>query len=165
VTETDTGLQYRSRTVVLALGMRGTPRRLGVEGEVPERVAYLLIDAAEIRDRDILVVGGGNAAIEAALDLAEPGLGNRVTVSYKRAVLTSITAENAKRVDEAVAHKLFDLVTASNLIEIHEDNIVLDTAAGRRVINNQMIFAMIGAELPMGFLRGVGIKLARKGGI
>jgi len=54
------------------------------------------------------------------------------------------------------------------LKQIHKsfgDNIVLDGAAGKRVVANQMIFAMIGAELPMGFLRGVGIKLARKGGI
>ena len=68
------GKSYRTRNVVLAIGMRGTPRRLRVDGETPERVAYNLIDAAEYREQKILVVGGGNAAVEAALALSEPEL-------------------------------------------------------------------------------------------
>ena len=157
--------QYRANNVVLAIGMRGTPRRLGVPGETPERVAYNLIDAAEFREQDILVVGGGNAAVEAALALSQPELLNRVSLSIRSPVLKGITPENSSDIDAAAAEDQVEIVASSKMGEIREGIAVLETPEGERELPNDVIFAMIGAELPIGFLRNIGIKLARKGGI
>jgi thioredoxin reductase len=159
------GKTYRTHNVVLAIGMRGTPRRLRVDGETPERVAYNLIDAAEYREQDILVVGGGNAAVEAALALSQPELLNRVTLSHRGTVLAGITPKNSSDVDAAAAEGQLEIVASSQMGEIRATTAVLKTPDGEREIANTMIFALIGAELPIGFLRNVGIKLARKGGI
>ena len=157
--------QYRANNVVLAIGMRGTPRRLGVPGETPERVAYNLIDAAEFREQDILVVGGGNAAVEAALALSQPELLNRVSLSIRSPVLKGITPQNSSDIDAAAAEDQLEIVASSKMGEIRPGIAVLETPEGERELPNDMVFAMIGAELPIGFLRNIGIKLARKGGI
>jgi thioredoxin reductase (NADPH) len=165
VVEVRNGKQYRTRSVVLAIGMRGTPRRLGVAGETSERVAYNLIDAAEFRERDILVVGGGNAAVEAALALSQPELLNRVRLSIRGPVLKGITPQNSSDVDAAAAEGQLEIVGSSKMGEIREQTVTLSTPEGEVELQNDMIFAMIGAELPIGFLKTTGIKLARKGGI
>src|SRR5690606_24618526 len=75
--------RYRARHVVLALGRRGTPRKLEVPGEELPKVMYQLIDAQSYRGLDLLVVGGGDSAIEAAVGLAQQS-GNRVSISYRK---------------------------------------------------------------------------------
>jgi thioredoxin reductase len=159
------GKQYRAQNVVLAIGMRGTPRRLGVEGETPERVAYNLIDAEEYREQNILVVGGGNAAVEAALALSQPELLNTVHLAIRGPVLKGITPQNSSDVDAAAAEGQLEIVPSSSMAEIRERVAVLKTPDGALELPNDRIFALIGAELPIGFLRKIGVKLSRKGGV
>ncbi|MFQ5666486.1 MAG: NAD(P)-binding domain-containing protein [Candidatus Binatia bacterium] len=156
---------YRSRFVVLALGVRGTPRRLGVPGEVPERVAYGLIDAAEFCERRILVVGGGNAACEAALALAAPALLNEVTLSHRGPVLRDVTAQNSQAVDVAAREGQLRVEPDSQFKEIRPTSVLLATPSGPKEIPNDFIFALIGAELPTKLLRAIGVKLVKKGGL
>src|SRR6185369_3032240 len=92
--------RYRAWTVVLALGRRGTPRKLGVPGEELPKVMYGLIDAEAYRNARILVVGGGDSAVEAALGLAHQA-GNRVVLSYRGAEFTRLKARNAQRLSAA----------------------------------------------------------------
>jgi thioredoxin reductase len=164
VTEVTGGTRYRSRFVVLAIGNRGTPRRLGLAGETVERVAYLLIDPADYRERKILVVGGGNSACEAALALAAPELLNEVTLSHRGSVLKGVTPQNAQAVDNAAREGHLTVVADSALKEIREASVMLDTPGGPREVPNAFIFALVGAELPTKFLRTIGIRLRRKGG-
>lgn len=89
--------EYRSRAVVLAMGRAGTPRKLGVKGEELPHVLYRLIEADHYTGQNILVVGGGDSAVEAAMGLAHQA-GNRVTLSYRRGEFSRIKDRNAKRI-------------------------------------------------------------------
>ena len=165
LTKVQSGKVYRSRTIVLAIGVRGTPRRLGVAGEAPERVAYALVDAHEFRERKLLVAGGGNAACEAALALSEPALLNQVTLSHRGPVLKDVTAQNSQAIDAALREGRLAVEPDSAVQEIRAGGVVLKTPSGEKEIPNDLVFAMIGAELPTKFLRAIGVKLVKKGGL
>src|SRR5579864_5732441 len=92
--------RYHSLRVVLATGQRGNPRRLGVPGEDLEQVYHRLYSPKHYKDEDILVVGGGNSAVEAALTLAEQ---NRVTLSYRGTQFSRVFKDNRRKLDSAVA--------------------------------------------------------------
>jgi thioredoxin reductase len=157
--------EYKCRFVVLAIGVRGTPRRLNVPGETPDRVVYSLIDPTEYRSRAILVSGGGNTACEAALALADPELLNQVALAHRGAVLKDVTPQNSQAVDNAAREGRLEVIANSTVGEIAEGRVVLRCPSGDREISNDVIFALIGADLPTKFLRSVGVKLVRKGGV
>ncbi|MBV8452401.1 MAG: NAD(P)-binding domain-containing protein [Deltaproteobacteria bacterium] len=176
VVKTARGISYPSRCVVLAIGVRGNPRHLNLAGEVPERVFYSLIEPDEFTGRKILVVGGGNAGAETLQALAAPQLGNTVTYSFRSPVLTNVTPENADVVIALQKANTITIYPATALTEIRPHSIVLEpvkpagppgeaqTALRRPLeIENDFIFAMIGAELPTAFLRAIGIKMVGKG--
>lgn len=162
---TQSGQEYRCRFVVLAIGVRGTPRRLAVPGETPGRVIYSLIDPGEYRGKSVLVAGGGNAACETALALAEPELLNQVTLAHRGPVLKDVTTQNSQAVDAAAREGRLEVIPNASVGAIHSERVVLQCPSGDRDIPNDVVFAMIGAELPTKFLRAVGVRLARKGGV
>lgn len=165
VARTQSGDELECRFAVFAIGVRGTPRRLGVPGETPDRVLYSLIDPAEYRGKSILVAGGGNAACEAALALAAPELLNQVTLAHRGPVLRDVTAQNSQAVDTAAREGRLEVIANATVGEIQPDRVVLQCPSGNREISNDLVFAMIGAELPTKFLRSIGVRLARKGGL
>jgi dihydropyrimidine dehydrogenase (NAD+) subunit PreT len=118
---------WRARHVCIAVGRRGTPQRLGVPGEDLAKVGYALLDAESYRDRRILVVGGGDSAIEAALALAEQP-GNTVTVSYRRAAFARLKARNEARIDRAVQDGLVQVLLGSTVEAITESAVQLRVA-------------------------------------
>jgi thioredoxin reductase len=146
-----------TRRVVLALGRRGTPRRLNVPGEDLAKVAYKLIDAEAYRNRRVLVVGGGDSAVEAAMGLAHQE-GTQVTLSYRKPELLRIKQRNADRFAEAIAAGRIDFRGSSTVQTIDQDTVVLDGADGPLIIPNDDIFILAGGIPPFGFLRQVGIK-------
>ncbi len=175
---TERGNVYHARAVVLAIGVRGNPRHLGMAGEEPGRVFYNLIDAGEFHQQQILVVGGGNSGSEVVQALARPELGNHVVYSYRSPVLTNISRENAEKVSDLQRAGFVTILPATALKRILPGKVVLERVkraaaadssevetAGPIEIANDVIFAMIGAELPTGFLRKIGVRLIRKGGI
>ena len=98
--------EYRARASVLALGRAGTPRKLGVKGEELPHVLYRLIEADHYTGKNILVVGGGDSAVEAAMGLAHQA-GNKVTLSYRRGEFSRLKDRNAKRIAEYMSsHKV-----------------------------------------------------------
>jgi thioredoxin reductase len=103
-----------ARNVCLVLGRRGTPRKLGVPGEDMSKVAYSLLDAQSYSGRKILVVGGGDSAIEAALGLADQP-GNRVTLAYRQAAFSRLKARNDAHLARAVKEKKLELLMQSNV--------------------------------------------------
>jgi thioredoxin reductase len=174
--KTARGNSYPTRAVVLAIGVRGNPRHLNLPGEVPERVFYSLIDPEEFKGRKILVVGGGNAGAETAQALADPRLGNTVTYSFRSPVLANVTPENADAIVALQKAKTIAIYPATVLAEIRPHSALLEPvkSTGRRTetesasigpieIENDFIFAMIGAELPTAFLRAIGIRMVSKG--
>lgn len=146
--------------VVLAVGRRGTPRRLEVAGEEAEKVAYRLLEPERYEHRHVLVVGGGDSAVEAALSLSEQR-GCRVTLSYRSAQITRPKAENVARLEAAVAAGWVQLELSSTVLEIAADRVRLATSEGERVVPNDHVFVLAGGVLPLAFLHATGIRLKR----
>jgi len=151
-----TAASYSAAGVVLALGRRGTPRKLGVPGEQLSKVMYRLIEAETYQNTDLLVVGGGDSAVEAAIGLAAQGT-NRVTLSYRKGEFSRIKERNSKHLEEAIRRKQISVILSSEIQEIREQNVLLKTPHGNVEIPNEYVFIFAGGELPYEFLRKVGI--------
>jgi thioredoxin reductase len=145
----------RSRFVVLALGRRGTPRKLGVAGEELPKVLYRLVDAESYGGQRVLVVGGGDSAVEAAIGLARA---NEVTLSYRREKLVRIKARNEQRFGALVARKAVRLELSSVVESIEERAVRLRTPAGTRSLANDFVFVFAGGDPPFELLRRAGVR-------
>jgi len=149
--------KYEARSVILALGRRGTPRKLGVPGEESSKVAYKLIDAGSYHHNHILVVGGGDSAIEAAMGLARQD-GNTVTISYRKEKFFRIKARNEKRIKDMLDQKKLRVLYNSQVEEIGEESVVLMTESGRKVIKNEYVFVFAGGVPPFKLLKEIGVR-------
>ena len=154
--------EYFSKTVVLAIGRRGTPRKLGVPGEELSKVSYSLLDPEQHKGHDIIVVGGGDSAVEAAMSLAS--CGNRVSLSYRGEALSRIKPGNKDRLDKSVAEKKVTLLLNSNIKEIRAKDAQIDVAGKLSTMPNDFVYIFAGGELPNEFLRGIGVKVEKKFG-
>lgn len=158
--ETSSGSASASR-VVLALGRRGTPRKLGIPGEELSKVMYKLMDAETYKNRKILVVGGGDSAIEAALGLAHQK-GNEVTISYRKENFFRLKARNETNIDKAISDKLLNVVFNSSPTKIEKDLVTLKTSDTSLKIKNEFVFIFAGGELPFPLLNSIGIEFGKK---
>ncbi|MGZ4815681.1 MAG: NAD(P)-binding domain-containing protein [Terriglobales bacterium] len=149
--------RYAARAVILALGRSGTPRKLGVAGEDLPKVMYRLIEADHYLNKNILVVGGGDSAIEAAMGLANQA-GNRVTLSYRQSTFSRIKERNAQRIEECIRRRKIDVLFNSNVLEVKPASVVLDVNGSRREIPNDYVWVFIGGTPPFDFLRKVGVR-------
>ncbi|MBE0643805.1 MAG: NAD(P)-binding domain-containing protein [Bacteroidetes bacterium] len=149
---------YRARHVILALGRRGTPRKLGVPGEQQSKVMYSLIEADAYTNNHILIVGGGDSAVEAAMGLAHQK-GNKVILSYRKDDFARIKERNAQRIKECMDARLLEVVFNSNPVEIGEKTVTLDVNGQRREIPNDYVWVFAGGIPPNDFLRKAGIQL------
>ncbi len=152
--------EHRARRVVLATGQRGNPRKLGVPGEDREEVYHRLYSPKHYKNEDILVVGGGNSAIEAALTLSEQ---NRVRLCHRDSDFPLAFKDNARKLDAAVAQKRIELLLNSRVKEFRGREALVETDRGghqeRRTVPMDHAFVLIGAELPVKFLKSLGIRL------
>jgi thioredoxin reductase (NADPH) len=148
---------YDVANVVLALGRRGTPRKLGAPGEHFSKVMYRLMDAEKYQDSDILVVGGGDSAVEAAIGLAMQGT-NRVTLSYRKDAFARIKERNRVHLDDYVKRKTLHIALNTNVKEILAEEVILDTSEGPKKLPNNYVFIFAGGEMPFDFLKQIGIK-------
>ncbi len=149
--------QYSAQSVVLALGRRGTPRKLGVPGEDQSKVMYKLMDAESYQKHDILIVGGGDSAIEAAIGLARQK-GNRITISYRKEKFFRIKTRNEQRVGEMIDTGKIKALFSSNVISIEKGKVILDTTDGQQTIPNDFVFIFAGGEPPFKLLKQFGIR-------
>jgi thioredoxin reductase len=154
---TTTDETFRARHVVLALGRRGTPRRLNVPGEELSKVAYQLIDAEAYSGRRVLVVGGGDSAVEAALGLAAQD-GCEVTLSYRKPELLRIKQRNADRIAPLIENGNLTFLGGSVVTQIQEDTVALEGADGPVIVPNDEVFILAGGIPPFGFLREMGVR-------
>ena len=149
---------YRARAVVLAIGRRGTPRKLGVPGEELPKVMYSLLDAATYTGRRILVVGGGDSAVEAAMGLAMQK-GNRVTLSYRKAAFSRLKERNARRVQDCIRRGTIEMLFGSEVKEIRPGEVVLRVGHESRRLANEYVWVFAGGTPPNGFLTSIGVQL------
>jgi thioredoxin reductase/ferredoxin len=149
--------RHAARGVILALGRRGTPRKLGVPGEDLPKVMYSLLDAEAYRDARILVVGGGDSAAEAALGLAYQR-GNRVTLSYRGDGFHRLKERNATRLQEAARAGRLALLLESQPVEVRPHAVVLTVKDQRHELDNDYVWIFAGGTSPTAFLEKVGVR-------
>lgn len=154
---------YLVRTVVLAIGRRGTPRKLGVPGEELPKVAYRLLEPEQHKNQNLLVVGGGDSAIEAAVALAEQP-GNSVVLSYRGEAFSRIKPMNMQRLDGAVSKGTVRTMMQSNVKEIGEKEVRIATGEEMMVVPNDYVYVFAGGELPNEFLQKIGVRIEKKFG-
>lgn len=160
---TTSGEQITTNTVLLAIGRRGSPRKLNIPGEMKEKVAYRLLDGEEITGKKIMVVGGGDSAVESALLLSGK---NNVILSYRNEVFNRIKPANAQALEEAAAKSKLELRQGTHLIEIQDSHVILALSDGGKaeMIPNDLVYIFAGGELPVNFLEKAGITITRKFG-
>ena len=149
--------QYRAQAVILALGRRGTPKKLGIKGEELPKVMYSLIETEAYTKKDILVIGGGDSAVEAAMGLANQK-GNRVTLSYRKECFTRIKERNAQRIEEYIRTKRLKVLFNSNPVEIRGWAVVMDVAGNVVELPNDYVWIFAGGTSPNAFLERIGIQ-------
>jgi len=154
---------YVSRAVLLTIGRRGSPRQLGVPGEKSAKVVYRLIDPEQYRGRHVLVVGGGDSALEAAHSIADQA-GTTVTLSYRSPAFSRAKPKNRDKVAQLAETGRLNVMMNSNVREIRRDSVVIDVEGETVILPNQAVIVCAGGILPTGFLREVGIEVETKYG-
>ena len=157
------GEVFSASAVLLAIGRRGTPRKLNIPGEEKEKVAYRLLEPEDLSGQNIVVVGGGDSAVESALLLADQ---NHVTLSYRNEVFNRIKPKNSTALNEAVEAGKLRILMKSNLVSIDDEFVNIITADGGEPVQlkNDLVYIFAGGELPTQFLEKAGIKITRKFG-
>jgi thioredoxin reductase (NADPH) len=152
---------YRARAVVLALGRAGTPRKLGVPGEDMDHVYYRLIEADHYTHKNILIVGGGDSAVEAAMGLAHQA-GNKVTLSYRRGEFMRLKDRNTKRIEEHIKGRRLEVLFNSAPKEFLPGKVILECKDGVREVPNDYVWIFAGGIPPSDFLKAAGIEFGSK---
>lgn len=160
---TTTKSSYETRAVLLTIGRRGTPRQLGVPGEELSKVVYRLIDPEQYAGKKVLVVGGGDSALEAAHSIAESP-GSTVTLSYRSAAFTRAKPRNRDKVESLASAGRIKVLMNSNVKEIREDSVILEQDGKLSQFPNDAVIISAGGILPTAFLKDVGITVETKFG-
>jgi thioredoxin reductase (NADPH) len=158
---TTSGGQLKSRSVILALGRTGTPRKLGIKGEELPKVMYRLIEADHYINKRILVVGGGDSAIEAAMGLGHQR-GNQVTLSYRKEAFSRIKERNAKRIEDCMRSGKVKVLFNSSPVEIREQSVILDVNGNQEEIPNDYVWVFAGGTPPNDFLKKIGVQFGMR---
>jgi len=155
--------KYQTRAVLLAIGRRGTPRKLGVPGEEKNKVVYRLTDPEQYRNLKVLVVGGGDSALEAATSIAAES-GTSVTLSYRSAAFTRAKLKNREKIERMSQTGQLRVMFNSNVKSIQDDSVTIETAGTVETVPNDAIIVSAGGILPSKFLQSIGITVVTKHG-
>lgn len=160
---TESGERFTGNFVLLSIGRRGSPRKLNVPGENSTKVAYRLLEPERISGKKIIVVGGGDSAVEAALLLKDT---NEVTLSYRKDRFARVKPRNRELISEAMEARTVKVLMNSNLVSIedHQVELRIDPEDDIRKIENDLVFIFAGGELPTEFLRKAGVEITKRFG-
>ena len=153
--------KYQARAIILCIGKSGNPRKLGVKGEELPKVMYRLIETDHFINKQILVVGGGDSAVEAAMGLANQK-GNKVTLSYRKEAFARIKERNAGRIQECMRSGKLTVLFNSMPTEFRSDSAVLEINGQSHVIPNDFVWIFAGGEPPRAFLEKIGVQLGNR---
>jgi thioredoxin reductase/NAD-dependent dihydropyrimidine dehydrogenase PreA subunit len=156
--------EYTASKVILAMGVRGSPRRLGVPGEDSEKVTYNLIDPEQYQKCAVAVVGGGNAGLEATQMLASMKLSNTVHLIVRDNTFDRANDENIRQIRDLEQKGFISVWFNSAIQEIHPNNIIVNREGKSENITNHYVFIFAGAEMPHKFLMSLGIDIEKKFG-
>src|SRR5205814_3954742 len=154
--------QYAAASVLLAIGRRGTPRKLGVPGEELSKVVYRLVDPEQYKGQHVLVVGGGDSALEAAASIAETDSGGGVVLSYRGAEFDRAKARNRDRVQAAAKTGRLQVMMKSNVKKVEAESVSIEHEGEMKQVRNDAIIVSAGGVLPSEFLKRVGISVETK---
>ncbi len=152
-----------AKTVLLAIGRRGSPRKLGVPGEDLPKVVYRLADPEQYKGHRMVVVGGGDSALEAALALAENGA-KTVMLSYRGDAFNRVKAANRQKIEAAAKAKRIDVRMKSNVARIEPDRVWIEEDGKESAVPNDGIVISAGGVLPTELLKKIGVKVETKYG-
>ncbi|MAW77310.1 MAG: hypothetical protein CMJ95_08000 [Planctomycetes bacterium] len=153
----DDGQKYQAKRVVVAVGRSGDYRRLGVVGEDLDHVSNRLHDPGDHRGEAVLVVGGGDSACEAAVALADAGA--QVTLAHRGDQLVRPSSENIERVNERAGRRMLQVEPLSTVLAIDQDTVTVTQPEGQKRLEATSVYALIGRETPLAFLRRCGVKI------
>jgi thioredoxin reductase/ferredoxin len=154
---------YQTRAILLSIGRRGTPRKLDVPGENLPKVVYRLIDPEQYRNMHVLVVGGGDSALEAAIAIAEES-GTTVTLSYRSEAFGRGKQKNRDRLNALTAKGRIKLMLKSKVRKVEKDTVTLDFGGKEVILQNDGIIVCAGGILPTPFLKEIGVMVETKFG-
>jgi len=154
---------YQTKSVLLAIGRRGTPRRLDVPGEEQAKVVYRLIDPTQYAGQHVLIVGGGDAAVEAAVSISEQS-GTTVSLSYRGNAFNRIKPGNRDRLQAAQSNGRVRILLESEVVEIKPDQVVLKHGTNPFTLRNEAVIVCAGGLMPTQFLRDIGVMLETRHG-
>lgn len=160
---TTTKNTYKTRAVLLSIGRRGTPRKLGVPGEDSPKVVYRLIDAEQYKGQHVLVVGGGDSALEAATSIAEQE-GTTVSISYRNDSFSRAKQKNQDKIKQAAAAGRLNVILSSTVKNFTTDKVTIDQQGTEITLDNNAAIVCAGGILPTPFLKQIGIEVETKHG-
>jgi thioredoxin reductase (NADPH) len=155
--------QKNCRAVLLAIGRRGTPRRLGVAGEDKQKVVYQFIDPEQYKGMHVLVVGGGDSALEAATSIAEQP-GTTVTLSYRSEAFGRAKPKNREKVVAQTASGRLRVMLKSQILAISDSSVDISYEGQTQTLANESVIVCAGGILPTEFLKNIGITMETKYG-
>jgi len=155
--------EYKCRAVLLAIGRRGTPRKLGVPGEEQSKVVYRLIDPEQYRHQHVLIVGGGDSALEAAVSIAEE-VGTSVTISYRSEAFSRAKEKNREKIANAEKAGRLKVIMKSTVKQVDAEQVIINTENDEVCIKNDAVIVCAGGILPTQFLKSSGIDVVTKFG-
>lgn len=156
--------EITAKKVILAMGVRGTPRRLGLPNEELSKVTYNLVEPDQYQRMHVAVVGGGNAAVEAAQFLGNPRYQNTVSLLVRGAKFDRCNQENQDIITEMAKQGQVRIYFNTEVKEIHKKTIAIEKNGVMKSIPNEFLFVFIGAEMPFQFLQELGVKIEKKFG-
>ena len=154
---------YKSQAILLAIGRRGTPRKLDVPGEEKSKVVYRLIDPEQYKSQHVIVVGGGDSALEAACSLSET-VGTTVSLSYRSEAFGRAKKKNRDNVQKAQEEGRLNVLMKSNVKEIRDRDLLIDHDGQEITLKNDAVIICAGGILPTAFLKEIGIEVETKRG-
>lgn len=154
--ETSAGI-VRSRKVILAVGVGGTPRKLGLPNEDSGKVTYTLTEPEQYQNQKVVVVGAGDSAVEAAQRVAAEKLRNTVHLLVRGDALSRCKEENKLKLEQMEKAGLVTILYESQIKEIHPDRVVVDKKGQRLELPNDYIILFMGTVPPFDFLKKMGI--------
>lgn len=160
---TNTGTEYICNNVLLSIGRRGSPRKLNIPGEDTAKVAYRLLEPERIQDKKVLVVGGGDSAIETVLLLKDD---NDAILSYRKDKFSRLKPKNKEKINQAIDDGTIKVIFNSNLMSIHDDHVVVKADENDKPgeLENDLVYIFAGGELPTGFLQKAGVEITKRFG-